>query len=387
MLKGYKFRIFPDDKQTAVIKQTIGNCRWLYNYFLDERETFYKVGLPTPSEFDCNKQITQLKKVFPWLKLADSKAQQHAVNHLYDGYKRFFKKKARHPQAKKKSRSKWSYTTDGVALNVGKDFVVLPKLDIVKAVIHRKLPANGKIKSATVAMTRSGKFYCTMLVETPDKQKQPASIIESSKVLGLDYSSHDFYVDNFNRSPEYQHWYRAMQKKLRRNQKKLSRMLETAKRDKRLVADSHNLQKQFRKVACIHEKIANRRLNFTNQLSAMIAKSYDAVVVEDINLRGMAGSLKLGKATNDNGFGIFRQQLEYKMAERGKYFIKVDKFFPSSQTCSVCGCQSKATKDLSVREWTCPHCGAHLLRDQNAAINLKTEGIRILEQEIAVSVI
>lgn len=387
MLKGYRYRICPTDEQTQQIKQTIGCARKMYNYFLDEHEKCYQSGQKTPTQFACNNQIPLLKQQWPWLQNADSRALQLAVRDLFKAYDNFFHKRARHPKFKNKHRCKWSYHTDGSVLYVGKDYIRLPKLKCVKAKIHRPLPVNGKIKSATIEMTRSGKFYCTLLVETPDQQKEPSPVVYGSKVLGLDYSSPDFYVDNFNRSPKSQHWYRQKQKKLRREQKKLSRMFEAAKHDKRKVADSHNIQKQLAKGARIHEKIADRRLNFTNQLSAMIAKSYDAVVVEDINLRGMAGSLKLGKATNDNGFGEFRRQLEYKLANRGRYLIKVDRCFPSSQMCHECGCVSKITKDLSVREWTCPNCGAHLNRDQNAALNLKMEGIRILEEDMAVSVI
>lgn len=387
MLKGYKYRIYPNEEQIVMLSKTFGCVRFVYNHYLDLQEDGYASGKKHLSKMDCNNDCNRiLKDEKPWLREVDKFAITNAIYNLDSAYQKLFHHTGRKPRHKRKHKGSDSYTTNSPTVQVVHGCIKLPKLGKVKARLHRQIPTNGKIKSATVSRTPSGKYYCSLLVETPDILPKPKSYVYSARVLGLDYSSPDFYVDNFNRSPASQHWYRRMQKKLKREQRKLSRMYEAAKASGRKLSECHNYHKQKRKVAKIQEKIARRRNNFTNQLSAAIAKQYDAVVVEDIDLHGMAGSLHLGKATNDNGFGMFRQQLDYKLADRGKYLIKADRFFPSSQTCSCCGAVHKITKDLSVREWTCPTCGAHLLRDQNAAQNLKNEGIRILQTQ-GVSVI
>jgi putative transposase len=243
------------------------------------------------------------------------------------------------------------------------NYIRLPKVGEVRIAKHRS-PKNGwMIKSATVERTPTGKYYISVLYEF-QKDVQP---VEIKDALGLDYSSHDFYVDSNGDRANYPRYYRKMEEKLAREQQKLSRK----------KYGSWNYLKQKKKVALIHEKIANQRRNFCHTLSAAIAKQYDAVFVEDINLRGLAGSLHLGKSTNDNGFGMFREMLNYKLAEQGKVFLKVERFFASSQICSVCGEKNPITKDLSVREWTCPHCGAHHDRDHNAANNILRRGLEL----------
>ncbi|MEE8808702.1 MAG: RNA-guided endonuclease TnpB family protein [Lactimicrobium sp.] len=382
MQKGYKYRIYPNEEQIVMLSKTFGCARFVYNYYLDLQAENYASGKKHLSKIDCNNDCNRtLKEENPWLREVDKFAITNAIYHLDNAYQKLFHHTGGKPKHKKKHKGYDSYTTNSPTVQIVRGCIKLPKLGKVIARLHRQIPANGKIKSATVSRMPSGKYYCSLLVETPDAQPKPKSYVYSARVLGLDYCSPDFYVDNFNCSPASQHWYRRMQKKLKREQKKQSRMYEAAKASGRKLSECQNFHKQKRKVAKIQEKIARQRNNFTNQLSAAIAKQYDAVVVEDIDLRGMAGSLNLGKATNDNGFGMFRQQLAYKLADRGKYLIKADRFFPSSKTCSCCGAVHKITKDLSVREWRCPTCGAHHLRDQNAAQNLKNEGIRILRTQ------
>ena len=144
------------------------------------------------------------------------------------------------------------------------------------------------------------------------------------------------------------------------------------------MEECRNIQKQKKKIAVIHERISNQRNDWCHKESRKIANSCDAVILEDINLRGLAGALHLGKATNDNGFGQFRRYLKYKVEEQGKYVIFADRFFPSSQICSACGCRESSVKDLKVRRWICPQCGTEHDRDINAAVNLRNEGVRIL---------
>ena len=187
--------------------------------------------------------------------------------------------------------------------------------------------------------------------------------IENS--IGLDYSSHDFYVDNFGNRANYPKFYRTYQDKLAKEQRKLSKM----------KLHSNNYEKQKIIVAKIQEKIHNCRFDFLHKLSTELANTYDYIFVEDINLRGLAQCLKLGKSTNDNSFGKFRELLKYKMYERGKVLHKICKWEPTSQVCNVCGCKNTEVKNLAIRDWICQDCGAKLDRDVNAAINIRKSGI------------
>lgn len=143
--------------------------------------------------------------------------------------------------------------------------------------------------------------------------------------------------------------------------------------------ESANYLKQRKKVAKIHEKIANSRKDFLHKLSTKLANKYDVICVEDLDLRAMAQRLRLGKSTNDNGFGMFRSYLQYKLEVQGKKFVKIDKWTPTTIVCSVCGSYHKdIVNSLSVREWTCPDCGTHHDRDVNAAENIRSAGISLI---------
>lgn len=218
------------------------------------------------------------------------------------------------------------------------------------------------LKGATVSCTRSGKYFISLLYEFEENIQPVVPTKQTS--LGLDYSSHDFYVDSNGEVANYPCFYRQNEEKLAKEQRKLSRM----------KVGSRNYDEQLHKVQLLHEHIANQRKNFCHTVSAAIAKQYDAVFVEDINLRGLAGSLKLGKSTNDNGFGMFRAMLEYKLTSQGKTFAKIDKWYPSSKTCSVCGF-IKEDLTLADRVWTCGACGITHNRDLNAAINIRNVGL------------
>jgi putative transposase len=190
--------------------------------------------------------------------------------------------------------------------------------------------------------------------------------LDKNKAIGLDYASHSFYVDNQNREADYPKFYRIALDKLAKEQRKLSLMKYS----------SNNYYKQKLKVAKLHEHIANQRKDFIHKLSTKLANEYDYICVEDINMQNMAQSLKLGKSTNDNGFGMFRVILGYKLSERGKMLVKIDKWFPSSKMCRFCG---NINKELTLddRVWIC-ECGAIINRDENAAINIMNVGLSMV---------
>lgn len=251
-------------------------------------------------------------------------------------------------------------------ISIFEDTIKLPKLGYIKTVFHRPLPKDSVIKSVTVRKKASGKYYISILVAYEIEEPKLVPISED-KAIGLDYSSPSFYMDSEGNAANYNRYYRKAEAKLAREQRRLSRKQK----------GSSNSNKQKEVVARVHMKVANQRLDFLHKQSASIAKKYDIVCVEDINLKNMARSLKLGKSTHDNGFGQFRTFLKYKLEEQGKHYVVIDKWCPSSKMCRHCGHVHKELK-LSDREYECPNCKTLIKRDHNAAINIKNEGLRML---------
>ena len=368
--RAIQYRAYPTEAQAVLLAKTFGCVRFVWNrmlmdtqQFLNEAGTFF---VPTPAKY---------KKEFPFLKEVDSGALCNTQLDLQDANDHHLEspKTVGAPRLKSKRKSKMSYTTnihsyktkDGSVVHtlaLGYEAIKLPKIGWVKIKKHRQPGADWILKGATVSCTRSGKNFISLLYEF---EKDIQSVVPTKeKSLGLDYSSHDFYVDSNGEVANYPRFYRQSEEKIAKEQRKLSRM----------KVGSKNYNEQLHKVQLLHEHITNQRKNFCHTVSAAIAKRYDAVFVEDINLRGLAGSLKLGKSTNDNGFGMFRTMLEYKLTSQGKTFAKIDKWYPSSKTCSVCGLV-KDDLTLADRSWTCSSCGTTHNRDHNAAINIRNLGL------------
>jgi len=272
------------------------------------------------------------------------------------------------PKFHKKHSCRDSYTTNnqkGTVAIVDEKFVKLPKLKpLVRFINHRQLPQNSIIKSATISKTCDN-YYISFTVEYEVEEVKP---VEIKKVVGLDYSQSNFYVNSEGEKANYPHYYRKLENKLKLEQQRLSRK----------VLKSNNWIKQKKKISKLQNKIANQRLDFIHKLSYRLAEEYDCVVVEDLDLKNLAQCLSLGKNLHDNGFGKFREFLAYKLEDRGKQLIKIDKFFPSSKTCSKCG-HYKDNLQLSDRIYHCDNCGYNIDRDINASINIKEEGINILK--------
>ena len=247
----------------------------------------------------------------------------------------------------------------------------------MKAVIHRKPDNDWKIKSATVSQESDGKYYISVLFEYDDPVN--TYVADMTNAIGLDYVSDGLYADNNGDIGTSHKYYRESHDKLAKAQRRLSRMAGSKKHE----AKSNNYLKQLRKVNKIHRHIANQRLDNLHKISTEIANQYDLVCVESLNMKSMSDkSYGNGKATLDNGYGIFLSMLEYKLSDRNKYLVKVDKWFPSSQICHCCGALHPEMKDLAVRTMKC-ECGLTISRDQNAAINILNEGLRILKESVA----
>ena len=362
--KAYKFRLYPTDKQALIIGKTFGCVRFVYNKMLAERKETYenlkddkdalkKVKHPTPAKY---------KKEYEWLKEVDALALANAQLNLDKAYKGFFKGNTKFPKFKSK-RHKQSYTTNVVNGNIQLfgGHIKLPKLKMVKIKQHREIPSEYKIKSCTLSVTASGKYYISILTEY-EKEVESKEI---EKVVGLDFAMDGLFVDSEGKKANYPKFYRQMLDKLAEEQRKLSRKKK----------GSSNWNKQRIRVAKVQEKVANQRKNFLHHKSKELVTNYDAVVIEDLDMKGMSQALNFGKSVADNGWGMFTSFLAYKLKEQGKQLVKIDKWFASTKTCSKCGAEKPMA--LSERTYSCS-CGLTLDRDYNSALNIKKEGIRLL---------
>lgn len=366
--KSFKFRIYPNVEQKILFVKTFGCVRLVYNYYLDKKIKLYQADKSRFSYTQCSNDMTALKKTEEYIFLSDidSIALQQSLRHLDDAFKNFFTRpKTGFPKFKSKKNKK-SYTTicTNNNIKITNDYVQLPKIGPVKMKQHRLIPSDYKLKSVTVSQTPSGKYYASILFEYENQVQEQ----HLQNFLGLDFSMHELYKDSDGNEPEYPRYYRQAEKRLKREQRKLSLMQKGSK----------NRDKQRRKVAILHEKVANQRKDFLHKQSKKIANSYDCVCIEDLDMKAMSQSLHFGKSVSDNGWGMFVTFLQYKLEEMGKKLVKVDKFFASSQICSCCGYKNPETKNLAVRAWDCPKCGTHHDRDVNAAINIRNEGMRIV---------
>ena len=362
MNKAYKFRIYPNTEQQIILAKTFGCVRFIYNQMLSDKINHYE-----ETKQKLNNTPAQYKSKFPWLKEVDSLALANAQMNLQTAYNNFFRNtKIGFPKFKSKKSNRRSYTTNCVNGNISIDngFLKLPKVGLVKLKQHRLILSNYKLKSVTISQTPSGKYYASVLFEYENQIQEQ----ELHDFLGLDFSMHGLYKDSNGNEPAYPRYYRQAEERLKREQRKLSLMQKGSK----------NRSKQRIKVANLHEKVANQRKDFLHKQSRQIVNAYDCVCIENLDMKAMSQSLNFGKSVADDGWGMFVTFLKYKLEETGKRLVKVNKFFASSQICNVCGYKNTATKNLSIRAWDCPECGAHHDRDINAAINIRNEGMRLV---------
>ena len=362
---AYRFRIYPNREQEVLLAKTFGCCRFLYNQMLNDKireyEATKKMLRNTPAMY---------KKAYPFLKEVDSLALANVQMHLEKAYKNFFRNpKIGFPKFKSKHRSRKSYTTNVVNGNIQVEDhrIKLPKLKWIRMKKHRDIPEKYCLKSVTISMEPSGKYYASLLYEKSDCENQAEEFdYEDAKILGIDYAMHGMAVFSEDIQKENEGYFRKSEERLAREQRKLSHC----------VKGSNNYYRQKKRVALCHEKIRNQRKDFLHKLSHEIAETYDVVAVEDIDMKAMSQCMHFGKSVMDNGYGKFRELLEYKLTWRGKKLVRVDRFFPSSKKCCKCGSVKKELK-LSDRVYFCT-CGNRIDRDLNAAINIREEARRML---------
>ncbi len=374
--KAIKYRVYPSTEQRVMFAKTFGCCRKVYNLMLSDKIEGYKTTGKFPTVTPA-----KYKKDYPYLKEVDSLALANKQMDLQAAFRNTFsksrKKKNGFPKFKSAKHSRKAYTTNnqkGTVAIIDNKYIKLPKIGKIKAVIHREPETGWGMKSATVSQESDGKYYISILFEFDNAVNDYRA--DKTNAIGLDYASDGLYVDSNGNIGTNHKYYRESHKKLAKAQRRLSGMQGSKKQE----VKSKNYIKQLRKVNKIHRHIANQRLDNLHKLSTEIANQYDVVCVESLNLRSMSNKgFGNGKATLDNGYGMFLSMLAYKLSDKNKYLVKVDKWFPSSQMCHCCGTLHPEMKNLAIRTMKCD-CGVTISRDQNAAINILREGLRLLNE-------
>ena len=373
-LKAYKFRIYPTEEQEIFFAKTFGCVRKVYNLMLNDRKKAYEEVKNDPSKKMTFPTPAKYKKEFPFLKEVDSLALANAQLHLDKAYKNFFRDKSvGFPRFKSKKNPVQSYTTNnqkGTVVLIDSKFIKVPKLkSLVRIKLHRQ--PKGMIKSATISRHSSGKYYISLLCK-----EEISELPKTNSAIGIDLGITDFAILSDGQKIDNNKFTSKMEKKLKREQRKLSRRALLAKKKGIPLSEAKNYQKQKRKVARLYEKVMNQRTDFLNKLSTEIIKNHDIICIEDLNVKGMLRNHKLARSISDVSWSSFVAKLQYKADWYGREIIKVNQWFPSSQICSECG-HKDGKKPLDIREWTCPICHTHHDRDINASINILIEGLRI----------
>jgi putative transposase len=401
--KGYKYRAYPSDEEVSYLMQCFGARRKMYNLHVEKMRSYielkglkpcdrivYKdMGMPTVSEFKkeatgkngelflydvdsyacCEAKRDFVKAVAKYNKSAYKKQFKRSAlkREKKEGIPPGFLDQKGIPDYKSRKRSDFTYTTYHAKYERG--VLYLPpgknsrgKCHAIPLHMHRPLPETFKLNNVTVTMNARGQIYVALNIEY---EIEIPDIAEVTKVLGIDYSQSDFFVDSSGRRANAPLYLKKRMAKLKKEQKKLSLM----------ARGSGRYEKQRMRVAKLHLAVSNQRKDWLHKKSYAIAEKYDVVVVEGLDLRSLAASPYYAKKLHDNGFGYFRLMLGYKLADRGKVFLKSGKYFPSTQVCNMCGVPNTMLKgDVKTRMWMCPECGKQHDRDINSALNLMKYG-------------
>ena len=376
--KVVKVPLYPTSQQVVLLAKSFGCARWWWNFALNKSIETYKETGKGLSQSVLNALLPLLKKDEEtlWLGECYSQVLQAVTLNLTTAYRNFFEGRARFPRFKSKHGKQSIQFPQGV--KVKGDIIQLPKIGNLKAKIHR--PVEGKIKTVTVSLAPSGKYFASILTEVEGELPNTST---EGRVVGIDLGlTHFAIVSDGSKVSKYDNprHIAKHEKNLKRKQQKLSR--------KQKGSNSRN--KYRKKVAKVHERVSNSRQDFLHKLSRKLVNENQVVVVENLHVKGMVtleDSLtlryrnpKLAKAISDAGWGMFTNFLAYKLEKKGGKLVEIDRWFPSSKLCSNCYYQIDELP-LDAREWTCSHCGTHHDRDGNAATNIRAEGIRILKAD------
>lgn len=356
MFKAFKYRIYPTDEQKVLMEKHFGCVRLIYNLGLSAKQMAYSGNKKNVSRIKLQEQLIDLKNEFDWMKEVNSQSLQSSLKNLDTAFVMFFKKISRYPQFKSKRDKQSFQCPQFVTLEDNKLF--LPKFkEPIEILLHRKF--KGKIKTVTISKAPSGKYFASILVDTSTEVPTKKLVTENTAV-GIDLGIKTFVVISDGTSFEKPKHLHDSIYRLKYLQRQLSRKKKGSKR----------YEKFCRRIAKLHEKIANQRKDFLHKVSYAITKQYDTICMEDLKVRNMMKNHKLAQAIGDCGWGYFKEFVKYKSEWNGKNFLQINPFAPSSKTCSVCG-QLNKHLTLADREWICESCGTHHDRDKNASINIK----------------
>lgn len=358
--RTYKFRLYPNKAQADFLARHFGCSRFVYNYFLNQRKEQYRLTGKSDNYYAQAKTLTELKKqeATVWLKEVNSQTLQFAIRSLEVAYTNFFQKRTKFPKFKSK-HSKDSFTVPQFAF-IADNRLFIPKFkEGIKCRVHREI--KGKIGKVTLSKTPSGKYFVSVFTE----EEYATPLERTNKSIGVDMGLKDLLITSEGETFKNNRYTKRYERKLARAQRHLSRKKK----------GSRMFKNQKLKVARLHEKISNSRADYLHKCYISLVQRYDTICIEDLNVKGMEKNHRLAKSITDASWGSFVTMLTYKADWNGKKVVKIDRYFPSSQTCNVCGFVNKQTKYLSVREWECPVCHTHHNRDVNAAINILRFGL------------
>ena len=360
--KTYKFRMYPNAEQQELLGKYLGCVRFVYNHFLNERKAQYKETQKSDNYYEQAKKLTLLKKQkeYSWLKEINSQTLQYSLRHLESAYLNFFRGYSKFPKFKSKKNIN-SFVVPQFCYIDGNS-ISLPKFKS-NIKIKKHCEVKGNVHSMTISKDYDEKYYVSILIE---QSYEP--IQKSNKYVGIDLGLKDFVITSDEKIYKNHRYTKKYERKLIKAQKHLSRKQK----------DSHSFENQRRKVAKIHKKISNSRNDVLHKVSTELVRNYDIICCENLNVKEMIKNHKLAKYIADVSWGTFINYLKYKCEREDKTLVKINRFFPSSQTCSECGYINQSTKNLNVREWICPKCGKHHNRDLNASINILREGLKTL---------
>lgn len=358
MLKAYKFRLYPTTEQKTMIAKHIGSCRFVFNWALELKIKSYQEEGKSFSRYDINKMIPELKKEHEWLKESNSQSLQAMTKNVENAFTKFFREKAGFPNFKSKKNPVQSFEIpQHYIVDFDQNIIKLPKIGEIKAVLHRNF--EGKLRTATVSRTSTGKYFISILVDDEKDLPEKQTFTENNTV-GVDVGIKDFAVLSNGEKIDNPKYLKNSLQRLKVVQKQLSKK----------VKGSNNRKKAIKRLAKIHEKVTNQRTDFQHKVSSRLISENQAIAFETLKVENMVQNHCLAQAISDASWSSFITKMEYKAEWYGKTILRIGQFEPSTKLCNVCGYHNKDIT-LKIREWVCPKCKTEHDRDINAAINIK----------------